>query len=123
MSIDFMILRIGDEIAEYTNCDEVDLAEALTAIEPILQEQAETHASELRAYEATVANLEERIRQLEAERLSEHNAIELLRIFQRNLGSDREMCDEHEGELWDRIDATCKALAAAPQQKKEPRHE
>lgn len=57
MSIDFMILRIGDEIAEYTNCDEVDLANALTAIEPILQEQAETHAIELRAYEATVANL------------------------------------------------------------------
>ena len=62
MSIDFMILRIGDEIAEYTNCDEVDLAHSLTAIEPILQEQAETHARELRAYEATVALLVEALR-------------------------------------------------------------
>ena len=34
-----------------------------------LTEQAETHAIELRAYEATVANLEQRIRQLEAERV------------------------------------------------------
>jgi len=34
-----------------------------------LTEQAEAHAIELRAYEATVANLEGRIRQLEAERV------------------------------------------------------
>lgn len=33
-----------------------------------LKEQAETHAIELRAYEATVQNLEQRIRELEAER-------------------------------------------------------
>lgn len=62
MSIDFTLLRIGDEIAEYTDCDEVDLANALTAIEPILKEQAATHARELRAYEATVANLVEALR-------------------------------------------------------------
>jgi ATP phosphoribosyltransferase len=62
MNIDFAILRIGDEIAEYTDCDEVDLANALTAIEPILKEQADTHASELRAYEATVENLVEALR-------------------------------------------------------------
>lgn len=36
-----------------------------------LKDMAETHAIELRAYEATVANLNERIRQLEAERVPE----------------------------------------------------
>ena len=34
-----------------------------------LTEQAETHALELRAYEATVQNLEQRIRELEAQRV------------------------------------------------------
>ena len=36
-----------------------------------LTEQAETHAIEMRAYEATVENQAERIRQLEAERVPE----------------------------------------------------
>ena len=36
-----------------------------------LTEQAETHALELRAYEATVQNLEQRIRELEAQRVPE----------------------------------------------------
>lgn len=36
-----------------------------------LTEQAETHAIELRAYEATVQNLEQRIRELEAQRVPE----------------------------------------------------
>ena len=36
-----------------------------------LTEQAETHAMELRAYETTVQNLEQRIRELEAQRVPE----------------------------------------------------
>lgn len=40
--------------------------------------------------------------------------IELLRCFQRNLAADRNLCDEHEGVLWDRLDAACAALKAAP---------
>ena len=36
-----------------------------------LTEQAETHAMELRAYEVTVENLEQRIRELEAQRVPE----------------------------------------------------
>lgn len=41
-----------------------------------LTEQAETHAMELRAYEATVQNLEQRIRDLEKERVPEWQPIE-----------------------------------------------
>jgi len=46
----------------------LDFLDAITADElATLREQAETHAMELRAYEATVQNLEQRIRQLEQE--------------------------------------------------------
>ena len=38
-------------------------------IRAALTEQAKTHAIELRAYEATVQNLEQRIRELEAQRI------------------------------------------------------
>ena len=40
-------------------------------VEKALAEQAATHAIELRAYEATVANLNQRIRELEAQRVPE----------------------------------------------------
>lgn len=41
-----------------------------TAIRAALTEQAETHAMELRAYETTVQNLEQRIRELEVQSAS-----------------------------------------------------
>ena len=40
-------------------------------IRAALTEQAKTHAMELRAYETTVQNLEQRIRELEAQRVPE----------------------------------------------------
>ncbi len=44
-----------------------------SAIRAALTEQAETHALELRAYEATVQNLEQRIRDLQLEMLAYGN--------------------------------------------------
>lgn len=51
---------------QYQPNGEVSLADLIQAA---LDEQAETHALELRAYEATVQNLEGRIAQMEKERV------------------------------------------------------
>jgi len=51
---------VDDKGASWTEC-----------MTKALEDQAATHAHELRAYEATVANLEQRIRELEAERVTE----------------------------------------------------
>lgn len=47
----------------------IDGLTSADAMRAALTEQAEAHALELRAYEATVQNLEQRIRELEAQRV------------------------------------------------------
>ena len=54
--------------AQYFPNGEVSLTDLIQAA---LDEQVETHALELRAYEATVQNLEQRIREIEAQRVPE----------------------------------------------------
>lgn len=90
-----------------------------------LTEQAETHAIELRKYEAIVANLNERIRQLEAERVpAGYLAVkhETLRYL-IGMGEDAFSRPEGEGAFWWRsrlTDSTIggfEAIAAVPQQK------
>ena len=53
---------------QYQPNGEVSLADLIQAA---VDEQAETHALELRAYEATVQNLDQRIREIEAQRAPE----------------------------------------------------
>lgn len=98
-------------------------------IRAALTELSETHAIELRAYEATVANQAERIRQLEAERVPDAIVVssEWLRRIHRDLDAcqkviwlgmrdaDPSYCADAKARLKE-IDAM---LAAAPQQKKE----
>lgn len=67
--------EIGDIAAKYThkfhNEDRVAFSVIRDAIREAIAEQAATHARELSAYEATVENLEQRIRELEAQRVPE----------------------------------------------------
>lgn len=90
-----------------------------------LAEAAATHASELRDYEATVQNLEERIRQLESERVPEA-AIKLLDdvIFAMTEGFVRcdncgEQQDTKDLDFMSELTELRAMLASAPQQKKE----
>jgi len=92
------------------------------AMRAALTEQAETHAIELRAYEATVANLNERIRQLEAERVPEGWKLVPVeptaeQIFA--MDSFSEMCFEQFGRDADTDEFYRAGIAAAPQPKKE----
>ena len=69
MNIDELVEKLRTAVLAWDNewsmnGDGPDIRDAML---PILTEQAETHALELRAYEATVQNLEQRIRQLEAQ--------------------------------------------------------
>ncbi len=93
---------------------EVHLRAAIT-------EQAETHALELRAYEATVANLEERIRQLESQRVPE--GLKLVPEIATDRMVSVGMDEDHRLDACDAAILWTVMLAAAPQQKKEPRHD
>lgn len=93
--------------------------ECAAAIRAALTEQAKVHAIELRAYEATVQNVESRARQLEA-------ALEgLVSIAHDSKG----VAGYHlNGDVADwyslpEYEAALIALADAQQPKKEPRHE
>lgn len=64
-----------------------------------LTEQAETHAIELRAYEATVQNLEERIRQMEGELAESQKRI-------------RQLAAEHERKQALLLEAHCERVSS-----------
>ncbi len=84
-----------------------------------ITEQAETHALELRAYEATVANLEERIRQLESQRVPE--GLKLVPEIATDRMVSVGMDEDHRLDACDAAILWTVMLAAAP--KKEPRHD
>lgn len=77
-----------------------------------LKDMAETHARELRAYEATVENLEQRVRELEAERVPEGYVVVPIEPTQEMLNASGTY-DDDARIYWNKF------LAAAQQPKKE----
>ena len=115
-----MSANIEALVAKHFNPYAIYGTEHLDHMRNALTEQAGTHAIELRAYEATVANLERRILQLEAER--EGMALvprELLDKFPELNTSNYGPDDVDELNAWG-IELV---LAAAPLPKKENSHD
>lgn len=101
-------LGVGDRVIAIDHSGSAD--RRFAAIRNALTEQAETHAIEMRAYEATVANLNERIRQLEAERvphISIEQTIKLASLWGYSVDEAHETIEQLREVM----------LAAVPQQK------
>lgn len=114
MLSDERIRQIADDIY----CSEGTRAEIEHSIRAALAEQAETHALELRAYEATVANLEQRIKDLQLELLVRDG--EAQRVLTRC-----PLCEYQYGHRigCDNNPVDIALRAAAPLPQKEPRHD
>ena len=107
-------LGVGDRLIAIDHSGSAD--RRFEAIRNALTEQAETHAMELRAYETTVQNLEQRIRQMEAERVPSPSCRECANRGRVNGLSQETYCDSC---VWQGQSFRVNQYAAAPQQKKE----